>query len=190
LGKQGRERLGRGGDQLVVDASPSGDGQLLQPRPAPAEEVVGHRRRGRGRCRRRPPRRPGPSQRGVEAAQQRVVDRAEQRRTPAGQRRQLGVGDRAGGELVDRLAHRLAERRGRHRAGQGGERPGGPLAEAGEAVDQAVVEAGHQLEGLLDPRRSAVGELGELHPEHQPATPVAGNQCSSAMGSVVSGSSR
>jgi hypothetical protein len=75
------------------------------------------------------------------------VDRAEQRRTPAGQRRQLGVGDRAGGELLDRVTHRLAERRGRHRVGQGGERPGVPLAEAGETVDQAVVEAGHQLQG-------------------------------------------
>jgi hypothetical protein len=136
------------------------------------------------------PRRPGPSQRGVEAGQQGVVHRAEQRRTPAGQHRQLGVGDRTGGELLDRLAHRRAERRGHQRVGQGGERPGMPLAEAGDAVHEPVVEAGHQLEGLPHPRQATIEQLGELRPEHQRTAPVAGNQCSSGMGSVVSGNSR
>jgi hypothetical protein len=57
-------------------------------------------------------------------------------------------------------------------------------------VDEGVVEAGHQVEGFRDPGRIGVEQFGELDTEHQRTASVAGNQCSSGTGAVVSGSSR
>jgi hypothetical protein len=125
----------------VVDAAPSRDRQLPQPRPAAGQQVqvffssIG----GSGliRC-------ALPAQCFVDARDQRVVHRTEQRRTGGSQRDQVLVGDRPGGHLVDGLGHPFTERRDRDRTRQRGE-PGHPfLTEPGEAGNQRLVEPGDQ----------------------------------------------
>ena len=66
---------------VVVDAAPAGDGELVQPGPAPGEQVAG----GDGVAGAARPRRAGAAERGVGLAEQGVVDGAEQRRAGAGQ---------------------------------------------------------------------------------------------------------
>lgn len=118
------------------------------------------------------------------------MHRAEQRGPPAGQRRQVLVTDRPGAHLLRRLGQPVADRAAGQRARQGGQRPGGLLAEPGEPVGERVVEPRHQVERLADPGRGVAQELSELYVEHHRTALVAGNQCSSASGSVLSGTSR
>ncbi|GAB3990640.1 hypothetical protein GCM10029978_119060 [Actinoallomurus acanthiterrae] len=119
-----------------------------------------------------------------------VVHRPDQRRTGAGEHRQPLISDRTRRDLLHGLAHRRPERSLGQCPGHGREMPGVPLIQPGESVHESRVESGHQIQGLLDPRHRAVEQGRQLHTEHQRTAPIAGNQCSSSMGSVVSGSSR
>lgn len=76
-------------------------------------------------------------------------------------------------------------------AGQRGQRRRLIPTEAAEAVREGVVEPGHQVERLLGAVRRRAEQLGELDTEHhRTSAETAGNQCISASGAVVPGSSR
>jgi hypothetical protein len=191
LGEYGGDELRRCGDQFVVDPPPAGDGQFPQPGPAPGEQVGSGRRDGRAAVGRqvRGPHRAATPERGVEAGEQRIVHRPEQRGPAAGERRQMLVGDRARHDLLGRLGQPA----GQGRTGEGGgecRQRGRPrLVHAGEAVHQAAVDAGHQIERVRHARRGSVDQLGKLGRQHHRGPP-AGNQRSSGIGSVVAGTSR
>ena len=118
------------------------------------------------------------------------MGRPEQRRPGARQGGEVLLAERAGGHLVDRLGHPVAQRSARHRAGQGGQRRAGLLADPGEAAGQRVVEAGDHVVGLGQSGRNLLAQLRQLSAQHQRSTGVDGNQCSSGSGVLPPGSSR
>ncbi len=170
----------------MIDAAPAHDGQLAQPDAASGEQVGRRLALARDRL----PGGAGAAQRRVQAGEQRVVHRAEQRGPGAGQRRQMLVRDGARAHLLHGLAHAPGQRGARQRARQGGQRRRRLLADPGEPVGERRVEPGHHVQRRAGPCGTVRDQLTQLYVEHQRTAPVAGNQCSSVSGSVLSGTSR
>src|SRR5690606_24371314 len=201
------DRLVTGGGQVVAHSPPAGDGQLVQPRPAPGEQpfeyerptgivrrlLWGDRRTIGGLLRRRA----GgghlsgvslPVQGLVQAGQEGVVGGAPQRGARRLQRRQIYTAAGRRRHFRGRLGDPVAQRGGRDRSRQRADRGGPLLAHPPETVGQGIVEAVGQLQRLGEAGREPADQLVQLHSQHQRTVP--GNQCISGSGAVVTGSSR
>lgn len=169
----------------MVDPAPPRDRHLLQPGPAPEDEIV-----GRGELIGGVPRGSGSPQRRVEPLGQRVVDRAEQRGASRRHRGQVLGPDGARTQFAHRVGDRGAERRTAHRRRQRRQRARVLVAEASEPVDERGIDTGDDIHDIGH-TGGDLGQRGNLYTEHQRVTPVvAGNHCNSGIGAVLPGNSR
>src|SRR5690606_5869695 len=145
------DRLVTGGGQVVAHSPPAGDGQLVQPRPAPGEQPFEYERPTVVRRLPRGGRPTGGLLRGrtgvslpvqglVRGGQEGVVGGAQQRGARRRQRRQVFTADGPRRHLGGRLGDPVAQRGGRDRSRQRADRGGPLLAHPPETVGQRVAE--------------------------------------------------